>query len=78
MPILANAKKALRSSKRKQAVNRQTKSKLKTALDSHKKQPNKESLSSAYSMIDRAVKNKVIHFNKGKRLKKQMSRASKP
>lgn len=73
MPLLANAKKALRSSKRKQQLNQETRSKLKTAVENHKKTANSVSLAAAYSMIDRAVKHRVIHVNKGKRLKHQMS-----
>lgn len=77
MPILANAKKALRSSKRKTAVNQQTRSKLKTAVDSYVVAPAKKSLDQVYSMIDKAVKRNVIQANKGARMKQRMSKLAK-
>lgn len=77
MPILANAKKALRSSKRKAVVNQQTRSKLKTVVDSFVATPAKKSLDQVYSMIDKAVKRNVIQANKGARMKRRMSKLAK-
>lgn len=74
MPILANAKKALRVTKRKTAINQVVKSRLKTALDSFKKTPTKDGLAAVYSMIDRAVKRNIIQANKASRLKQGMSK----
>lgn len=69
MPITKSAHKALRSSLRKAEVNRRIKSQVKTMMDAVKAQPTQESLSRAYSAIDRAVKNNTFHRNKGARLK---------
>lgn len=74
MPILANAKKALRVTKCKTAINQVVKSRLKTALDSFKKTPTKDGLAAVYSMIDRAVKRNIIQANKASRLKQGMSK----
>lgn len=74
MPILKNAKKALRSSKRKNIVNSRVKSQLKTAMDSAKKTSTTETVSEAYSKIDRAVKKGVIHRNAAARLKSQVGK----
>lgn len=74
MPILANAKKAQRVAARKTVINQVTKSRLKTAVDSFKKNPGKTDLSAVYSMIDRAVKRNVIQANKAARLKQGMSK----
>ncbi len=74
MPILKNAKKALRSSKRKNEVNSRVKSQLKTALDTAKKSASTETISTAYSKIDRAVKSGVIHRNAAARLKSQVGK----
>lgn len=78
MPILSNAKKALRVSKRKATRNKVTKTKTKTAMDKVKKNPSMELLTGAYSAIDKAVKKNIFHANKAARLKKQLSKLVKP
>lgn len=78
MPILKNAQKALRASKRKQIFNRTAKSKAKTAMDAVKKNPTMETLSSAYSAIDKAVKRHIFHKNKAAHLKQQLAKLVKP
>lgn len=78
MPILKNAKKALRASKRKAVFNRNVKSRTKTAVDAVKKTPSMEKLSAAYSAIDKAVKRNIFHKNKAARLKQQLSKLVKP
>lgn len=74
MPILKNAKKALRVSKRKTVINSRTKSRMKTLVDAFKKSPTLEALSSAYSSVDIAVKNNIIKKNKASRVKSQLSK----
>ncbi|HCC84580.1 MAG TPA: 30S ribosomal protein S20 [Candidatus Pacebacteria bacterium] len=74
MPILANAKKALRVSKKKTLTNRRTKSLLKTFIDKVFKLPTAETAAAAFSKIDRAVKKNVIHKNKAARMKSQISK----
>jgi small subunit ribosomal protein S20 len=78
MPILKNAKKALRVSKRKTDRNKVAKSKTKTAIDKVKKSPTMELLSGAYSAIDKAAKRNLMHANKAARLKNQLSKLVKP
>ena len=72
MPILANAKKALRVSKRKAEYNRIIRSKLKTMFDAVAKKMTLESLNEAFSAVDKAVKRNIIHINKAARLKRQL------
>lgn len=74
MPILKNAKKALRSSKRKATVNQVAKSRNKTMIDRFNANPTVESLSTAFSAIDKAVRRHLFHKNKAARLKSQLSR----
>ncbi len=74
MPILANAKKALRVSKKKTVANRRTKSLVKTFVDKVMKTPTAESLAAAFSQVDKAVKKNVIHRNKAARMKSRMSK----
>lgn len=77
MPILKNAKKALRVSKRKGAMNTPIRSRVKTAVDNNKSKPSAGSLSAAFSAIDIAVKKNVIHWKKAARLKSQAARLVK-
>jgi ribosomal protein S20 len=77
MPILKNAKKALRVSKRKAALRQPVKSKVKTVRDAMKKKPSVENLSSAFSAIDRAVKRNIFPKKRAARLKSQMAKLLK-
>lgn len=74
MPILKNAKKALRVSQRKAVVNRRIKSMMKTMTDAFIAKPSKEALAEAFSAIDRAVKNNIIHRNRAARIKSRLSK----
>ncbi len=74
MPILHNAQKALRSAERKTQMNRQVKSKLKTAMDQFQAKPSQESLAVAFSKIDKAMRRHLVHRNKAARLKSQLSK----
>jgi small subunit ribosomal protein S20 len=76
MPILANAKKALRVSLKKTLANRRTKSLIKTYVDKALKLPTAENTASAFSQLDKAVKKNVIHKNKAARIKSQVSKAA--
>jgi small subunit ribosomal protein S20 len=73
MPILANAKKALRSSKRKTEVNQVLKSKTRTLIKKARLNPVTENLSAAYSAIDKSVKKNLMHKNKAARLKSALA-----
>ena len=77
MPLLQNAKKALRSSRKKAIFNSRVKSILKTMLDRIKSDPTKDNLSSAFSSIDTAVKKNLIHRNKAGRMKVQLNKLVK-
>lgn len=74
MPLLKNAKKALRSSQAKAVVNQRIKSRVKTAMDNVKSKPGAENLAAAFSALDRAAKRGIFHGNKVARLKRQLSR----
>jgi ribosomal protein S20 len=77
MPILANAKKALRVSKKKAEMNQPIRSRVKTVTDAVKKSPSAATLSTAFSAIDKAVKRNLIHKKKAAHLKSQMARLVK-
>ena len=77
MPILKNAIKALKVSKKKTIINGQIKSKLKTAIDEMKKNPEAKKLSAAFSAIDRSVKKNILQRNKAARIKASLSKLLK-
>jgi small subunit ribosomal protein S20 len=74
MPLLKNAKKALRSSKRKTVFNIQVKSRLRTALKQAEESKSPETIVKTYAAIGRAVKRNLIHPNKAARLQSRVAR----
>jgi small subunit ribosomal protein S20 len=74
MPVTKTAKRALRGSRAKEAVNKLTVSKLETAVRQARNTKNTEKILKAVSLADRAAKRKVIHKNKANRIKAQMSK----
>lgn len=74
MPILRNAKKALRSSTRKAEVNQTLKSKTRTLIKKAKLEPTTEKISAAFSTIDKSVKKNLMHKNKAARVKSGLSK----
>ncbi|MEI6659802.1 MAG: 30S ribosomal protein S20 [bacterium] len=84
MPITKSAKKALRGSLVKQAVNNRTKKLVKESIKNieklvKEKKPAeaKKLLSSAYSAIDKAAKKGVIKKNNASRKKARLSKITK-
>ncbi len=77
MPILRNAKKALRASEKKAIVNGQIKSKLKTAVSAMKKNPTAKNLTAAFSAVDKSVKKNVVQKNKAAHIKASLSKLLK-
>ena len=74
MPLLQNAKKALRSSKRKTAINQTLKSKTRTLIKKAKLEPTADKISAAFSTIDKSVKKNLMHKNKAARVKSGLSK----
>lgn len=74
MPLLKNAKKALRSQAAKAEINSRVKSRVKTALDAAKAKPSTQTMATAFSALDKALKRNLFHANKVARLKSQLSR----
>jgi len=76
MPVTKTAKRALRSSKRKEVVNKNILTKLEIAIRLAKKSLAKKDIITATSLVDRATKKKYIHKNKASRIKSQLSKLS--
>ena len=77
MPIIASAKKRVRTARKATVRNSKTKRSLKGALKVFDKRPSGKSISDAQSQIDRAAKKGVIHKNKAARLKSQAAKKAK-
>lgn len=74
MPVTKTAKRALRSSKRKEGVNKILVAKMEVALRKAKKSPTAKLVSEAASLVDKAAKKKIIHKNKAARVKSSLSK----
>lgn len=74
MPILKHAKKKLRVDERRNGVNKIIKTKARKAIDRVRKDSSEESLTLAFSAIDRASKKNVYHKRKADRLKSRLSK----
>jgi small subunit ribosomal protein S20 len=74
MPVTKTAKRARRSSQRKELVNKVIKTKLDVAIRVAKKAKDKKSVSAAIALTDKAAKKNLIHKNKASRLKSSLSR----
>ncbi|NMB56530.1 30S ribosomal protein S20 [Candidatus Beckwithbacteria bacterium] len=76
MPITKSAKKALRQSIRKAAVNKPIKTKAKTLLKKARKELNTENISKAFSALDKAGKKNLLPKNRISRLKSRLTKAA--
>ncbi len=73
MPVTKTAKRALRSSKRKENVNKIILSRLDIALKKAKKTKTKKDILEAISLSDRAARRDIIHKNKAGRIKSKLT-----
>jgi small subunit ribosomal protein S20 len=74
MPVTKSAKKALRVSRRKSAVNAKIRNSYKEALKKARKHPTEDNLKKTFSILDKAAKANVIHPNKANRLKSRLAK----
>ena len=75
MPITASAHKKLRQDKKRRVYNKQALEHMRQAVRSAKAHLTKETLTQAYSAIDRATKKQIIHKNKAARLKSRLTKS---
>ncbi len=74
MPVTKTAKRALRGSKNKAAINKVIVGGLEVAVRMAKKSKTGANILKAVSLADRAAKKGVIHKNKAARIKSQLSK----
>ncbi len=77
MPIIASAKKRVRTTHKAATRNRKTKRGLRAALKVFTKSPSTKSATALQGHLDRAAKKGVIHKNKAARLKSQAAAKAK-
>jgi small subunit ribosomal protein S20 len=77
MPIIASAKKRVRTARKATIRNSKTKRSLKSAVKLFHKSPSSKSVSAVQSQLDKAAKKGVIHKNKAARLKAQAAAKAK-
>jgi small subunit ribosomal protein S20 len=77
MPVTKTAKRARRSSQKKELVNKVIKTKLDAAMRIARKNKDKKSIKIATSLADRAAKKNLIHKNKASRIKSALSKLTK-
>ena len=74
MPVTKTAKRALRGSTRKLAVNKLILKRLELAVRKAKKTRSTDKILVAISLADRAAKKRTIHPNKAARIKRSLSK----
>lgn len=77
MPVTKTAKRALRSSKRKEDINKELMSRLEVAIRKAKAKPTSSSVKKAISLTDRAGKKNLFHKNKVSRMKSRLSKLAR-
>lgn len=77
MPISKQATKKLRHDRARTKQNTKTKSWLTHLVKDARKSPSKDAFSKAFSALDKAVKNGMIHKNKADRTKSRMAKLLK-
>jgi ribosomal protein S20 len=74
MPVTKTAKRALKSSAKKETINNLIIAKLEAAIRFAQKSKSKDKILKAISLADQAAKKKVIHKNKAARIKSKLSK----
>jgi len=77
MPQTKSAKKALRQSRRRKAVNELVRQRMKKAVRSAQKNPDLKTLSEASRVLDRAATKGIIHKRKAAKVKSRLGRSLK-
>lgn len=77
MPVIKSAKKKLRVDKKRESANKKMRALVEIAIKKTEKTPTVKNVQAAFSVVGKAVKNKVIHKNKGSRIKSRLSKLIK-
>jgi len=75
MPLLKNAIKKMRQDKKRTEANKAKRTRMRTIIKSARVEATPESLSRAFSALDKAAKTHLIHKKKADRLKARLTKA---
>ena len=73
MPITTSALKKLRQDKHRNLANNKIRSSLRIAIRAVRQKKSESLLGKAFSALDKAVRNRIIHRNKAARLKSKLA-----
>ena len=76
MPVTKTAKRALKSSKRKEEMNKSSMKLVEIAIRTAKKSMKTADIRKAISLVDRASKKGIFHKNKAARIKSVLAKIS--
>ena len=76
MPILKHAKKKLKQDKKRTIKNKKVKDTYKSLVKAAKAKSSKETVSKAFSAVDKAAKQNIISKNKAAHMKSSLSKLS--
>lgn len=74
MPVIKSAKKKLRQDKKRTLQNKSLENLFKKMVKEAQKNPSKENIQKAVSVVDKAAKKNIIHKNKAARIKSSLSK----
>jgi small subunit ribosomal protein S20 len=74
VPVTKSAKKKLKIDKKRESANKKVRTLVEITIKKAEKTPTPKSVQNAFSVIDKAVKNKLIHKNKASRIKSRLSK----
>jgi len=74
MPVLKHAKKKMKQDKKRALQNSRIRSTYRSLLKAAKAKPTEKAVGEAFSSLDRAAKQHIIHKNKAARLKSSLSK----
>ena len=77
MPVIRSAKKKLKVDRKRESANKKRRSLIDISIKKAEKTPNLKNIQSVFSVVDKAVKNKLIHKNKASRIKSRLSKLIK-
>lgn len=74
MPVIKSAKKKLRVDRKRESVNKKIKSFVALSIKKAERKPTTKSVQEAFSVVDKSVKNNILHKNKAARIKSRLSK----
>ena len=74
MPVIRSAKKKLKVDIKRESINKKVRSFVDFIVKIAQRKPTAKSVQEAFKVIDKAVKNNIMHKNKAARLKSKLSK----